>query len=153
MECIEGEKDSGRAAVAETRQERCFLVVWLGKRGRVCRKSSGFKTGRSVNEVIFYKVRLSTVISDFVRSLQKARLLSQLPTSRLESRLDEGALSGLCRPSSHFNVLLNAELGQGLFDAQGRQAGSSVGIPTLTHDFSHNPESLIALPPVWDVGP
>lgn len=43
---------------------------------------------------------------------------------------------------SDFNVLLNAELGQGLFNAQGGQAGSSISIPTLPHDFAHNPQGL-----------
>lgn len=43
---------------------------------------------------------------------------------------------------SDLNVLLNAELGQGLFNAQGRQAGSSICIPALPHDFAHNPQGL-----------
>lgn len=50
--------------------------------------------------------------------------------------------AALGRPSSDFNVLLDAELGQGLFDAQRRQAGGSVGVPALPHDFTHHPQSL-----------
>lgn len=52
------------------------------------------------------------------------------------------SVAALGRPSSDFYVLLNAELGQGLFDAQCCQAGGSVGIPTLPHDFTHHPQSL-----------
>lgn len=63
------EKGSGRAAVAEDKTGKVFLVVWLGKRGRVCQKSSGFKTGRSVYGLLFYKVPLSIIFSYFVRSL------------------------------------------------------------------------------------
>lgn len=45
-------------------------------------------------------------------------------------------------PTSDFNVLLNAELRQGLFDAQCCQAGGSIRVPTLPHDFAHHPQSL-----------
>lgn len=36
---------------------KVFSVVWLGKRGRDCRKSSGSKTGRSVYAIILSKVQ------------------------------------------------------------------------------------------------
>lgn len=39
----------------------------------------------------------------------------------------------------HFNSLLLAELGQGLFDAQGRETGGSVGVPAFSHDLGHDP--------------
>lgn len=45
-------KGSCRAAVAEDNTGKVFLVVWLGKRGRVCQKSSGSKTGRSVYAIM-----------------------------------------------------------------------------------------------------
>lgn len=68
MECRE-EKGSGRAAVAEEdKTEKVLLVVWLGKRGRVCQKPSGFESGRSVYGIIFYNVPLSP-LSYFVRSV------------------------------------------------------------------------------------
>lgn len=44
--------------------------------------------------------------------------------------------------ASHLHVLLHAELRQGLFDAQGRQSGRSVGIPALPHDLSHDAQGL-----------
>lgn len=50
-ECREEQKGSGWAAVAEDKTGKMFLVVWLGKRGRVCQKSSGFKlAGVSMEE-------------------------------------------------------------------------------------------------------
>lgn len=52
-ECRVRQKGSCRAAVAEDKTGKVFFVVWLGKRGRVCQKSSGSKTGRSVYAIIF----------------------------------------------------------------------------------------------------
>lgn len=45
-------------------------------------------------------------------------------------------------PSSDFNVLLNTELRQGLFDAKCCQACGSIRVPTLPHNFAHHPQSL-----------
>lgn len=88
---------------------------------------------------IIKKVRFSITFSYFVRSSRRPipRLHSVL---RTEGRLFSVVLSCWC--SSDFNVLLNAQLGQGLFNAQRCQAGSAVGIPTLPHDFAHDPQGL-----------
>lgn len=45
-----------------------------------------------------------------------------------------------CR--SHLDILLHAELGQGLLDAQGRKSGGSIGVPALPHDFPHHTQGL-----------
>lgn len=37
---------------------------------------------------------------------------------------------------------MDGELGEGLFNAQGCEAGSSVCIPTLPHDFAYDSQSL-----------
>lgn len=39
--------------------------------------------------------------------------------------------------SSDFDVFVHAELRQGFFDAESRESGGAVGIPTLAHDLSH----------------
>lgn len=44
--------------------------------------------------------------------------------------------------ASDLDVLLHAELRQGLFDAQGRQPGRSVGVPALPHDLPHDAQGL-----------
>ena len=41
-----------------------------------------------------------------------------------------------------FDVFLDAELGQGLFDAQGCEARRSVSVPALAHDLSHHTQRL-----------
>lgn len=117
MECRE-EKGPGRAAVAEEdKTEKVLLVVWLGKRGRVCQKPSGFESGRSVYGIIFYNVPLSP-LSSVVRScaLKTAR---HPGVNSLAPGLLQRSFSVLRRRSSDFYVLLDAELGQGLFNAQG----------------------------------
>lgn len=139
MEYREEWKRSGRVAVAKDRTGKVFLVVWLGKRGRVCQKLGGFKTGRSVYVVIFHKVPLS-VIHYSVHSVEGRAPFSHQP--RLELDLSQCTPSVLCCLISDFNIFLNAELGQGLFDAQRCQAGSSISIPTLSHYFTHDPQGL-----------
>lgn len=67
--CRKEQKGSGGAAVAEDWTGKVFFVFWLGKRGRVCQKSSGFKTGRSICGAIFYKVPPSVKFSYFVQSV------------------------------------------------------------------------------------
>lgn len=52
------------------------------------------------------------------------------------------SFSGFCLLTLHFYVLLNGELGEGLFNAQGCEAGGSVCIPTLPHDFAYDSQSL-----------
>lgn len=46
------------------------------------------------------------------------------------------------RGCSHLDVLLHAELRQGLLDAQGGESGSSVGVPALPHDLPHDAQGL-----------
>lgn len=43
---------------------------------------------------------------------------------------------------SHLDVLLHAELRQGLLDAQGGEPGRSVGVPALPHDLPHHTQRL-----------
>lgn len=43
---------------------------------------------------------------------------------------------------SHLDVLLHAELGQGLLDAQRGESGRSVGVPALPHDLPHHTQRL-----------
>lgn len=43
---------------------------------------------------------------------------------------------------SHLDVLLHAELRQGLLDAQGGESGRSVGVPALPHDLPHDAQGL-----------
>lgn len=44
--------------------------------------------------------------------------------------------------ASHLDVLLHAELRQGLLDAQGGEPGRSVGVPALPHDLPHHTQRL-----------
>lgn len=46
------------------------------------------------------------------------------------------------RALSNFDVLLDTQLGQGLLDAQGSEAGGSVGVPTLPHNLPHHTQGL-----------
>lgn len=46
------------------------------------------------------------------------------------------------RGRSHLDVLLHAELRQGLLDAQGGESGCSVGVPALPHDLPHDAQRL-----------
>lgn len=111
------------------------MVVWLGKRGRVCQKSSGFKNWQ---ECLWNNILQSATLHHI---LFLCAFFEEGPApSSLCATVSR--LSVLCRLGSDFNVLLDAELGQGLFDAQGRQPGSSVSIPTLPHNLAHNPQGL-----------
>lgn len=62
---VERKKGSGRAAVAEDKKGKVILVVWLGKRGRVCQKSC-------VYGGIFHKVP-HIIFFLFVHTLKKAQ--------------------------------------------------------------------------------
>lgn len=135
------EEVSGRAAVAEDNTgTRVFLVVLLGKRGRVCHKNQvALKTGRSVlwANIFFTKCHSSSYSPTFVHSLQnRSNSSAHCPTVQVRLSAPSFLLH------SDFNVLLNAELRKSLFDSQRCQACSSVSIPTFPHDFTHHPQGL-----------
>lgn len=125
-------KNCCRVEVAEDTEGKLVLVVWLDKRGRGL---SGIMWLPKCQECLRNIVLKSATprFSYVVRSSRKPFPFCSISSFRLSIRRS---------PSSDFNVLLDAELGQGLFDAKCCQAGGSVRVPTLPHDFAHYPQSL-----------
>lgn len=122
---------------------KVFLVVWLGKRGRDCQKSSGSKTGRSVlcdNIVKSATRRQIFELCAFFAEKPRPHFLTVSYSLGLGAA--PSSSSGLRRLTLHFNILLDGELGEGLLDAQGRETGGSVRVPALPHDFADDPQSL-----------